>query len=399
MRDHSRDLERLADLLVGFGANLQPGQILGVTAYYDMADAARAVARAAYKRGARYVDVFWWDMLIKRARLEHADEDTLEYVPPWIGQRLRWLSDERAARLTLTGTDSTVFDGVDPARMGRDLMPYVREVPEIVNERTTNWTAGPCPNPRGAQRVHPDLPPEEALAKLWEEIVWVCRLDSDDPVAAWRKRMEAIVASADRLTERRFDSIHLRGPGTDLTVGLLPSSRWLGADFTTADGLTHYPNVPTEEVFTTPDPERVDGHVTATMPLEVYGSFMSGIKITFEGGRATKVDADEGAEALRSIVAKDGADRLGEVALVDKEGRIGPLGTVFYETLLDENAASHIALGNAYTFPVEDAADRERVNRSGVHVDFMIGSPEVDVDGLTSDGDRVPVLRGGSWQL
>ena len=399
MRDHSRDLERLADLLVGFGANLQPGQILGVTAYYDMADAARAVARAAYKRGARYVDVFWWDMLIKRARLEHADEDTLEYVPPWIGQRLRWLSDERAARLTLTGTDSTVFDGVDPARMGRDLMPYVREVPEIVNERTTNWTAGPCPNPRWAQRVPPDLPPEEALAKLWEEIVWVCRLDSDDPVAAWRKRMEAIVASADRLTERRFDSIHLRGPGTDLTVGLLPSSRWLGADFTTADGLTHYPNVPTEEVFTTPDPERVDGHVTATMPLEVYGSFMSGIKITFEGGRATKVDADEGAEALRSIVAKDGADRLGEVALVDKEGRIGPLGTVFYETLLDENAASHIALGNAYTFPVEDAADRERVNRSGVHVDFMIGSPEVDVDGLTGDGDRVPVLRGGSWQL
>ena len=399
MRDHSRDLERLADLLVGFGANLQPGQILGVTAYYDMADAARAVARAAYKRGARYVDVFWWDMLIKRARLEHADEDTLEYVPPWIGQRLRWLSDERAARLTLTGTDSTVFDGVDPARMGRDLMPYVREVPETVNARTPTWTAGRPPTRRWPPRVHPDLPPEEALAKLWEEIVWVCRLDSDDPVAAWRKRMEAIVASADRLTERRFDSIHLRGPGTDLTVGLLPSSRWLGADFTTADGLTHYPNVPTEEVFTTPDPERVDGHVTATMPLEVYGSFMSGIKITFEGGRATKVDADEGAEALRSIVAKDGADRLGEVALVDKEGRIGPLGTVFYETLLDENAASHIALGNAYTFPVEDAADRERVNRSGVHVDFMIGSPEVDVDGLTSDGDRVPVLRGGSWQL
>jgi len=157
--------------------------------------------------------------------------------------------------------------------------------------------------------------------------------------------------------------------------------------------------VPTEEVFTTPDPERVDGHVRATMPLEVYGSFMSGIEITFEGGRATKVDADEGGEALRSIVAKDGADRLGEVALVDKEGRIGPLGTVFYETLLDENAASHIALGNAYTFPVEDEADRERVNKSGVHVDFMIGSPEVDVDGITADGARVPVLRGGSWQL
>ena len=173
MRDHSRDLERLADLLVGFGANLQPGQILGVTAYYDMADAARAVARAAYKRGARYVDVFWWDMLIKRARLEHADEDTLEYVPPWIGQRLRWLSDERAARLTLTGTDSTVFDGVDPARMGRDLMPYVREVPEIVNERTTNWTAGPCPNPGRGPRGQPEQPPAAGVATLGGEVGWV----------------------------------------------------------------------------------------------------------------------------------------------------------------------------------------------------------------------------------
>ncbi|MBA3244370.1 MAG: aminopeptidase [Actinobacteria bacterium] len=399
MRDRTDDLVRLADLLVGFGANLQPGQIVGVNAYYDMADAARAVARAAYSRGARYVDVFWWDLLVKRARLELADADSLEFVPPWMGERLRWLSNEHAARVFLTGTDSTVFDGIDPSRMGRDLLPYLKEVPEIVNERTTNWTIGPCPNPRWAERVHPELPPDEALDKLWDEIVYVCRLDADDPVEAWRERMRAIVASAERLTERHFDAIHLRGPGTDLTVGLLASHRWLGADFTTVDGLTHYPNLPTEEIFTTPDPERVDGHVSATMPLEVYGSFMSGIRIEFEGGRATKVDAEEGGEALRSIVAKEGADRLGELALVDGEGRIGPLGTVFYETLLDENAASHIALGNAYTFPLEDEADRERANRSPVHVDFMIGSPEVDVDGLTRDGERVPVLRGGAWQI
>ena len=399
MPDRTRDLERLADLLVGFGANVQPDQIVAVTAYHEMADAVRAVAGSAYRHGAKYVDVFWWDMLVKRARLELAAEDTLDYVPPWIGERLRWLGEERAARISLTGSDSTIFDGIDPARMGRDLLPYVKEVPVLVNERTTNWTIGPCPNPRWAQRVHPELSPEEALEKLWEEIVHVCRLDSDDPVAAWRERMRAIVASADRLTERHFDAIHLSGPGTDLTVGLLPSHRWLGADFTTADGRTHYPNVPTEEIFTTPDPERVDGHVAATMPLEVYGSFMSGIRIEFEGGRATKVDADAGAEALRSIVAKVGADRLGEIALVDGEGRIGPLGTVFYETLLDENAASHIALGNAYTFPLEEEADQERANRSTVHVDFMIGSPEVDVDGITREGERVPVLRGGAWQV
>ena len=400
MRDRSEDRRRLADLLVGFGTNLQPGQILALTAYFGMEELAREVVRAAYRRGAKWVDVFWWDPLVKRARLELAEDSTLDYVPPWIGERLRWLGEERAARVSLTGTDATVFAGLDPARTGRDLLPYVSEVPQLVNDRTTNWTAGPCPNPGWAVRVHPDLPPEEALDRLWDEIVHVCRLDSDDPVAAWRARMEDVKAAAARLTERRFDAIHFSGPGTDLTVGLLPSSRWLAADFETVDGITHYPNLPTEEVFTTPDPERVEGHVAATMPLEMYGSYMSGIRIRFEGGRAVEVDADEGAEALRAAVAKDeGASRLGEVALVDREGRIGPLGTVFYETLLDENAASHIALGNAYTFPVEDEADQARANRSGLHLDFMIGSNDVDVDGLTRDGERVPVLRGGSWQL
>ncbi len=400
MRDRSSDLERLAELLVGFGANLQPGQVLGVTAYLGNEEATRAVARAGYKHGAKYVDVFWWDLLVKRARLELADAATLDFVPPWLEQRMQWLSDERAARVTLTGTSATVFEGIDPARMGRDLLPYISAVPRIVNERTTNWTVGPSPNVAWATRVHPELEPAEALDKLWDEIVYVCRLDADDPVAAWRERMTTIVASADRLTERRFDSLHLQGPGTDLTIGLMPSSKWLGADFQTLDGRTHYPNLPTEEVFTTPDPDRVDGHVSATMPLELYGSSMDGIRIEFEGGRATKIDADEGADALRAAAAKDdGASRLGEVALVDKEGRIGPLRTIFYETLLDENAASHIALGNAYTFPLEDEADQARANKSGIHVDFMIGSNELEVDGITGEGDRVPVLRGGAWQI
>ena len=313
---------------------------------------------------------------------------------------MEWLSDEQAARVTLTGTSAGVFDGIDPARTGRDSLPYISAVPRIVNERTTNWTAGPCPNLGWAERVHPELEPEAALDKLWEEVTYVLRLDTEDPVEAWRERMKVIVASADRHDGAPLRLAPPEGPGTDLTIGLLPSSKWLGADFSTADGITHYPNLPTEEVFTTPDPERVDGHVSATMPLELYGSYMNGIRIEFEGGRAVKVDADEGADALRATVAKDdGASRLGEIALVDKEGRIGPLRTVFYETLLDENAASHIALGNAYTFPVEDDADRERVNKSDIHVDFMIGSNELDVDGITRDGDRVPVLRGGAWQI
>jgi aminopeptidase len=167
---------------------------------------------------------------VKRQRLEHGDPDTLEFVPPWLGQRMQWLSDERAARVSLSGANSSIFEGVAPDRMGRDLLPYISEVPRIVNERTTNWTAGPSPNIGWARRVHPDLEPEEALDKLWDQVVHVLRLDTDDPVRAWHERMETIVASADRLTERRFDAIHLKGPGTDLTIGLLPSSKWLGAD-------------------------------------------------------------------------------------------------------------------------------------------------------------------------
>jgi aminopeptidase len=400
VRDRSSDRERLAELLVGFGANVQPGQLVAVTAYLGMEEMARELARAAYRRGARYVDVFWWDQLVKLARLELADEETLDYVPPWIGQRLLWLGEERAARISLAGTSGEALAGVDPARSGRDLLPWVSEVGRVVNDRTTSWTAGPYPNAAWAARVHPELPPDEALDRLWDEIVHVCRLDADDPAAAWTARMEDVKAAAARLTERRFDALHLHGPGTDLTIGLLPSARWLAADFETVDGLRHHPNLPTEEVFTTPDPERVAGHVASTMPLEMQGSLVSGFAMAFEDGRVTKVEAEQGADALRAAVGRDdGSARLGEVALVDREGRIGPLGTVFYETLLDENAASHLALGNGFTFLVDDEADRARVNTSGIHVDFMVGSNELDVDGLTRDGDRVPVLRGGSWQL
>jgi len=400
MRDRSADIERMAELYVGFGANLQPGQLLGVTAYLGMEEIARAIARAGYRCGARYVDVFWWDPWIKRARLECADEATLDYVPPWLGQRMLWLGEERAARVSLVGADPSAYDGLDPSRTGKDVMPYIKELPVVVNEQTTSWTAAPFPTPGWARQVFPELPPDEALDRLWEEVLHTLRLDEPDPIAAWHERMDTLIAAAGRLTERRFDAVHLKGPGTDVTVGLLPSSKWLAADFTTIDGQKHYPNLPTEEVFTTPDPERVDGFVTATKPLEFYGAQIDGIRIRFAGGRAVEIDADKGADALRGIAAKDdGAGRLGELALVDGQGRIGPLGTVFHETLFDENAASHIALGNAYSFPVEDEADRTRINTSAIHCDFMIGSPELDVDGLTRDGQRVPILRGGDWQL
>jgi aminopeptidase len=394
-------LDRLAELVVGFGANVQPGQIVGVTSYAGREEAARAVARAAYGRGARYVDVVTFDDLLKRERLLHAPEDSLDFVPPWLRERLLWLSDEHAARISMSGPQAPgALDDVDPARAGRDLLPWLAEVGEVVNARTTNWSAIPVPCGPWAELVLPDLPPDEALARLSEQIAHVCRLDEDDPIAAWEERMATMQRAAERLTERRFEAIRLHGPGTDLTIGLLRSSVWGAAVFETVDGLAHHPNLPTEEVFTTPDPARADGVVTMTMPRELYGQLIEGIRIEFAEGRAVSIDAERNAETLRAAASKDeGASRLGELALVDGHGRIGPLGTVFYDTLLDENAASHLALGSGLSMGLEDEADRARMNTSAIHVDLMVGSPELEVDGITAAGEHVPVLRGGDWQV
>ena len=392
--------DKLAELAV-FGANVQPGQLVSVTSYIGKEELTHAVARKAYERGAKYVDVLYFDQWVKRERVLLAPEDSLDYIPPWMTERLQYLSDQHAARITLSGPHAPhAFEGVDPARAGRDLLPYLPQAGEVVNRRTTNWCIVPAPTHAWAEIVYPDLPPDEAYERLWEQVAHVCRLDADDPNEAWTERITALQSNASRLTERRFDALRLHGPGTDVTVGLLASSAWHAGDFTTVDGVRHYPNLPTEETFTTPDPTRVDGHVSATMPLEMYGIIISGIRVEFEGGRAVKIDADSGADALRSAAAKDeGAGRLGEIALVDGEGRIGPLGTVFYDTLIDENAATHIALGNGYESPVESSEDKARVNQSQIHIDFMIGSPELAVDGITESGETVPVLRSGAWQI
>ena len=401
MRDFTDAIRRLAELTVGFGANVQPGQIVAVTTSTDKDELTREVVRSAYEHGARWVDVLTYDPWVKRQRIALAPEDSLDFVPPWQMERLEWLSAEGAARITLNGPSAPeALDGLDPARAGRDLMPYLPNSGDIVNRRTTNWCVVPCPTPGWARAVYPELEPDAALERLWDAMIHICRLDTDDPASAWLERFADLTSTAARLQERQFDAIRLHGRGTDLTVGLFPSSLWNAADFTRADGLKHYPNIPSEEMFTTPDPARVDGYVSTTMPKELYGSIIDGLRLEFEQGRVTKIEADRGADALRAVVAKDeGASRMGELALVDGEGRIGPLGTVFLDTLIDENAASHIALGGAYGFMVGDESERTRANKSEVHVDLMVGSLELDVDGITEAGEHVPVLRKGAWQI
>ena len=392
--------DRLAELAV-FGANVQPGQLVAVTSYIGKENVTRKIVRAAYQRGAKYVDVLYFDQWVKRERIAHAAEDTLDYVPPWMQERLLYISDEHAARISLSGPHAPrALQGLDPARAGRDLLPYLPETGEVVNRMTTSWNIVPVPTRSWAELVYPDLDREAAYERLWEDVAHICRLDEEDPAAAWMERSTALKANAQRLTDQRYDALRLHGPGTDLTIGLFSSAHWAAGDLETVDGRRHSPNLPTEEVFGTPDPERVDGHVSATMPLELSGSIIENIRVEFAGGRAVKIDADSGADALRAVAGRDeGACRLGEIALVDGEGRIGPLKRVFFDTLIDENAASHIALGDGYEHPVEDPAEKARINKSTVHVDFMIGSPGLDVDGIARDGQTVPVLRNGSWQI
>jgi aminopeptidase len=394
-------LRRYADLAVEVGANVQPGQIVSVQADTEAADFVRLIAASAYRHGARFVDPNYVDTYVKRARLEHAAEDTLDYVPPWYGERLLAQGGHHAARISVVPTPSPgILDGIDPKRAAKDTLPFLPETFQVINARTTNWTVVAYPTAPWARVVHPELDADAALERLWQEVEHVCRLDEPDPGAAWRQRRDELRAVAEGLTERRFDALHLEGPGTDLTLGLLPGSVWLGGGDTNADGIEHLSNLPTEEVFTAPDPQRADGVVRATKPLVLTGSTVEGLSVRFEGGRAVQIDADANGAVLRGQTElDDGAARLGELALVDAAGRIGALGTTFFTTLLDENAASHLAFGNAYERSAATPEDVDRLNRSAVHIDFMVGGDDVSVTGVAHDGARVPVLRAGQWQL
>ena len=391
---------RLADLAVAGGANLQRGQVLAVSTEPGKEALARAVAEAGYRHGAKFVDVWSFDLHVKRARVLYGAEEDLEWVPPWYGERLLALGEHRAARVGLTGpVEPTLFDGLDPGRLARDPLPRLPEALTVVNAQTTNWTLVPCPTPEWAALVYPEAEGDDALARLWEDIARVTRLDADDPPAAWRDRADRLSAVAGRLNGAGLQALRFRGPGTDLEVGLLPGSHWMGGWMKTVDGIEHVPNIPTEEVFTAPDPARVNGSVVSTKPLVLGGTTVNGLRVRFEDGRAVDVQADEGGEVLAELTRRDeGAARLGEVALVDGESRVGALDRVFYDTLLDENAASHIALGAAYAATVAEE-DRERMNKSVIHIDFMIGGPGVSVFGVGADGAEVPVLVDGVFRV
>jgi aminopeptidase len=390
-------IARYAELVVRVGANVQPGQLVDIVARVEHAPVARAVTRAAYAAGARYVDVYYSDQHIRRALIELAQDDVLSWTPPWLLKRAVEVGDERAAVIALTGdAEPELLADLPGERVGKArMLELAHENNRQINEQLNNWVVIGVPNEGWAAQMFG----EADINRLWELVEYCVRLDEADPVAAWREHVKRIGKRASDLNEMRVDRLHFRGPGTDLTVGLLPESRWQGCESLTADGLQYVANMPTEEVFTSPDLRRTEGHVRSTRPLALYGRIIKGLEMRFENGRIVSVTADEGADVIDGqLKTDDAAHYLGEVALVDGTSRIGQTGLTFFDTLFDENATCHIAYGSAYAEAVEGGMI-EGVNDSTVHTDFMIGGPEIDVDAVTADGAVVPLLRNDTWQL
>jgi aminopeptidase len=400
-------LDRLADLAVQVGLGLQKGQEVVMTASLEHVALARRITEAAYRAGASLVTTLFHDDRAVLARYRLAADEAFDVAPAWLFDGMAAAFRGGAARLAIVGDDPMLLANEDAAKVARAnkaRSKAYRPAMELITTSAINWTLVAGATPAWARAVFPDLDEATALARLWDAIFAASRADAPDPVAAWAAHNAALVARRAMLNERRYAALRFTGPGTDLVVGLADGHAWSGGVTTALNGATGNPNIPTEEVFTTPHAAKTEGVVAATKPLAYQGTLIRDIRVRFAGGAIVEASASTGQDVLqRMIDTDDGARRLGEVALVPAANPIAATGILFLNTLFDENAASHIALGQAYSkcFVDQDlteaALDARGANRSLIHVDWMIGSPETDVDGIDAEGRAEPLMRQGAW--
>ena len=407
-KDFATKLDRLAEVAIRRGLGLAPGQELVMTASTDALPLARLITKHAYAAGASLVTVIFLDEESDLLRFQYGHEESFDKAAGWLYEGMAAAYKSGAARLAITGGNPALLSKQNPehvSRANRAKSIAYRPALELITRHEINWTIVSAATPAWAAAVFPKLPAEQALAKLWDAIFAASRADLDDPVGAWKTHDDKLHIWADRMNARRYSALHFKGPGTDLKVGLADDHLWLGGGTTAGNGNYCIPNMPTEEVFTTPHKDRVDGAVTSTKPLSHQGTLIEGIRVRFEGGRIVEAHAAKGEQVLQKLIeTDDGARRLGEVSLVPNSSPISASGLLFLNTLFDENAACHIALGQAYSSCLKDGDKltpeqlaAKGANDSLIHVDWMIGSGQVDVDGITATGNAEPVMRRGEW--
>ncbi|MFI3084921.1 aminopeptidase [Streptococcus sp. 2020WUSS089] len=405
------NLAKYAKLLVSTGINVQPGHTIQLTIGVDQAELARLIVKEAYAHGAKEVLVNWLDDVIARERLVNVDVELLEQVHPQRITEMNYLLERKASRLVVLSEDPGAYDGVDPEKLSRNaraLSQALNPMRQASQANKISWTLGAASGLEWAKKVFPNAASdEEAVDLLWDQIFKTCRIYEEDPIKAWEEHEARLVAKAKVLNDEQFVKLHYTAPGTDLVLGMPKNHLWEAAGSVNAQGEHFIANMPTEEVFTAPDYRVVDGYVTSTKPLSYNGNIIEGIKVTFKDGEIVDVTAEKGDEVMKKLVFDNaGARGLGEVALVPDKSPISQSGVTFFNTLFDENASNHLAIGQAYAFSIEGGTEMSQeelkeagLNRSDVHVDFMIGSNKMNIDGIREDGTRVPIFRDGEWAI
>jgi len=407
---HQRLLDAYARLTVKTGLNIQPGQQLLITAPLEAVPLVRAVTEHAYEAGASLVTCIYADDQTTLARYEHAPDDAFDVAPGWLFDGMAAAFKGGAARLAIAGENPALLAGQDPqklARASKARSRAYRPALELITGFAINWCVIAAATPAWAKSVFPGKSDAEAMDSLWRAIFACTKADLPDPIAAWETHNAELRRRTDFLNQRRYRALRYSGPETDLMLGLAEEHNWKGGGGTALNGVFCNANIPTEEVFTAPHKDMVDGIVRSSKPLSYQGSLIDGIRVRFERGRIAEMSAEKGEEAFRSLISTDeGAARLGEVALVPHSSPISKSGIIFNNTLFDENAASHVAVGQSYTENIRDGAKRTKeelaalgANASLVHVDWMIGSGELDVDGILADGTAEALMRQGEWAI